>query len=220
MDQSLDFIEIKPKSQSKAKKLMIFLHGYGTNKNNLAALSFEFVQTLPDCHFISLNAPFKYELASIKRQKDVYQWFSATLPRQLTIQQVDQSSKILGQFIDDQLKRLNLSDENLILCGFSQGAMMSIYHATRRPKPINSVIAIAGRIVDEDDFQPTSKPPICLIHGTNDLVVPFSRHVQAQEILNKHHYPYQEFTINDYPHLIGKKTIEVANNFLLKNDQH
>ena len=138
------------------KQLMILLHGYGTNKNNLASMAYEFASTLPNCHFISLNAPFIYELATIKGQKDTYQWFSATKPRSLTLKEAEKSSNIFGDFIDFHLKRLNLSDKDLILTGFSQGAMMSIYHAIRRPDPIGAIIAIAAKRLKKSSRGPNT----------------------------------------------------------------
>ena len=158
------------------KFLVILLHGYGANGENLIELANEFQPIIQDAYFIAPNAIEPWEGGF----PNSYQWFSlyAGVERNaldILAPKIKNANQILLKFIKDQLARFNLSFENLILIGFSQGSMMSIYQGLIMPKKIAGIISFSGKVVEPISVggEIISKPNMCLIHGTHDSVLPF-----------------------------------------------
>ncbi|MBI1274794.1 alpha/beta fold hydrolase [bacterium] len=152
--------------------LVILLHGLGADGNDLISLADEWRQFLPNAAFISPNAPFPCDMAPYG-----FQWFSMLDRSAENIEAgVERAAPILNQFIDAMLARFGLDDGKLALVGFSQGTMMSLHVALRRPKPCAAVVGYSGAVVGVQKLagELVSKPPICLIHGDADMVVPFA----------------------------------------------
>ena len=181
MSTPLSGPEHAPKS-GIVKRVVIFLHGYGSDGADLISLAP--LLDLPDTHFLSPNAPFPCELSPYG-----YQWFSLidrTPARVLA--GVQAAAPILDAFIDATLARFALPPENLALVGFSQGSMMSLYTAPRRADAIAGVVGISGALHGADALaaELKSRPPVCLIHGTADEVVPFAAMGAAEAGLTAH----------------------------------
>ncbi|MFT5703899.1 MAG: phospholipase/carboxylesterase [Rickettsiales bacterium] len=212
--QKLKFFEKTPLSANKPKKLIVFLHGYGSSGKDLIALARDFGHDVPDAHFVSPNAPFDLE-GSIYGG---YQWFSlANRDPQIIYPQILEANKILDAFLDQQLERFKLTYSDLILVGFSQGAMMANYNALKNPIKINGVISYSGRIILPSLLgeKMTSKPRICLIHGKNDDVVPFDCFLEAKEILEKEQIPFEFHALEGLGHGIDHHGLRIGKNFLL-----
>jgi phospholipase/carboxylesterase len=199
------------------KYLVIFLHGYGANGENLLDLAYEFKRVLPEAHFISPNAIHPWEGGF----PHAYQWFSLysgsdrkALP-QIT-DEIKNSNKTLQSFIDKQLKRLNLSWDKLFLVGFSQGSMMSIYQGLIMPQKPAGIISFSGRVILPEMVgeKTITKPEICLIHGQADSVLPFNHFVEAKEILTAQNIIYEAHLFPNLDHTIDIHGIRVAQNFI------
>jgi len=169
--------EVLPASGKKARQLMVFLHGFGANGNDLINIAAEFSHAFPDAHFISPNASSRCDMSSFG-----YQWFPLA---ERTPQK--SAEPILNGFLDEQLARLGLEDKNLALLGFSQGTMMALYAGLRRKKPVAGIVGCSGAFIHDAGLgaEITAKPPVCLIHGTADQVVPFAAMLHAKEELEK-----------------------------------
>ncbi|MFM2365632.1 MAG: hypothetical protein RIR95_239, partial [Pseudomonadota bacterium] len=91
----------------------------------------------------------------------------------------------LNAFLDVRMADEGLSDAQVMLLGFSQGAMMSLHVAPRRKTPFAGVIAISGRLIRPDRLQAelVVKPPVLLIHGDQDPVVDFAEMGKAGDAL-------------------------------------
>lgn len=214
--QNLNFIETTINPNQKPEKLVIFLHGYGSNKHDLMSLAPEFAEVIPNAHFISVDAPYPFEGG----YPDTYQWFSLKIMHEMVIlPQVIEANKILSKFIDEQLKRFNLKDKDLILIGFSQGAMMSIYNALRRENEINLVVSFSGKILGIPQLKSElrSKPKICLLHGTEDTLVPPSSLDEATRTLNKLGVYNEAYILQGLPHGINAEALEKAKKFISNN---
>jgi phospholipase/carboxylesterase len=164
-----------PASGGKADSLIVLLHGVGADGNDLIELAPILGEHLPGTAFVSPHAPFPYDGAPMGRQ-----WFSLMeRTQEMMLAGVRASAPILDAFLDEELARLALSDNRLALVGFSQGTMMSLYVAPRRAKPIAGVVGFSGALVGADLLaaEVKSRPPVLLIHGDADPVVP----VQAME---------------------------------------
>ena len=211
--KDLQFFETENASGNKPDNLVIFLHGYGSNGQDLLSLSHEFAKILPDAHFISPNAPFDLEIPI----SFGYQWFSllSTEPA-IIYPKIIQANNILDKFIQSQLERFNLEYKDLIMVGFSQGSMMAMYNCLSTKQPAKGVVAYSGRLILPTDLgeKINSKPRICLIHGTLDSVVPFDNMLIAKSHLEKLHIPFESHAIEGLEHSINAKGIAIAKRFM------
>jgi phospholipase/carboxylesterase len=181
----------------------------------LIGLAHEFAKVLPNAHFISPNAPFEFEGLTI----DGYQWFSLTnYDPKVLFPQIIQANDILDQFIEFELKKLGLGYKDLILIGFSQGSMMSMYSSLRAKEKIGGVLAYSGRLILPTDLGEMiySKPSICLVHGTHDSVVPHYNMLEAQKLLEKLEVPLEAHSVDGLDHGINNYGIKVGMSFLEK----
>ena len=201
------------------KFLVILLHGYGANGENLIELANEFQPIIQDAYFIAPNAIEPWEGGF----PNSYQWFSlyAGVERKaldILAPKIKNANQILLKFIENQLQRFNLSYENLILVGFSQGSMMAIYQGLIMPKKIAGIISFSGKVVEPVSVgdKIISKPNICLIHGTHDAVLPFANFDEAQKILKQHQVPFEAHAIANLDHTIDIRAVRIAQNFIKK----
>lgn len=213
----LNFLE---HSESRNPKyLVIFLHGYGANGENLLTLHHEFSHILPDSHYISPHGVQAWEGGF----PDSYQWFSLydgvrRRPLEEIAAEITNSNKILANFIDAQLMRFNLSYENLFIIGFSQGGMMSLYQGLTSEKKPAGIISFSGKLIlPEMVGQKTiSKPNICLVHGKQDSVVPFENLLEAEKILKAQNFDFETHQIEHLDHSIDIHGVKSAQNFIRK----
>lgn len=206
-------------STKTPKYLVIFLHGYGANGENLLSLSHEFGDVLHDAHFISPNAIEPWEGGF----PDSYQWFSLyggveRKDLESILQNIKNSNKILSRFIDEQLTRFGLLPKELFLVGFSQGAMMAIYQGLIRQEKIMGVVGFSGKVVPPEAVgdKILSKPEICLIHGESDSVVPFENFLEGKKFLEKAQIPFESHAIKNLDHSINSAGIKASQDFIQK----
>jgi phospholipase/carboxylesterase len=196
--------------------LVVFLHGYGSSGNDLISLAPDLSSSLKKkAYFISPNAPMDLPIPF----GPAYQWFELGSGNpKIMYPQIIQSNNILDEFIAQQLKRFNLKYENLILAGFSQGAMMAMYNSTRATNKIKGVIAFSGRFISPEDLgeKINSRPEICLIHGHEDEIVPFEHFVDAREIFTEMDFKFEAHDIKNMGHAINFAALKKAKEFLLK----
>jgi phospholipase/carboxylesterase len=162
------------------QQAVVFLHGYGADGQDLISLAPLFATDFPRAAFFSPHAPHPCEMAPYGRQ-----WFSL-LDRapQAVAEGAAQAAPILQHFLDDLLARYQLSPSQLALVGFSQGAMMAMYAAPRRSEAIGGVVAFSGVYHGQYATTPVrSRPPVCIIHGQRDEVVPFASMALSQQAL-------------------------------------
>jgi phospholipase/carboxylesterase len=115
-----------------------------------------------------------------------YQWFSL-LDRSMAAMTVGvkKAALIVNAYIDNALAERNLTPDKLALVGFSQGTMTSLYLALRRPEPIAAVLGYSGALLAPELLasEIKSRPPVLLVHGDDDQVVPPQALPAAQSIL-------------------------------------
>jgi len=153
-----------------AQQLVVFLHGYGADGNDLIALGKQWQALLPQAAFVSPNAPQPCDNAPGR-----YQWFAlARIDPNETQRGTESAAPILEAFLDEELERLNLSPDKLALVGFSQGTMMALHVGLRRPTPPAAIIGYSGMVVAPERLPefPNGTPPIYLQHGDQDQVIP------------------------------------------------
>ncbi|MEX2616921.1 MAG: alpha/beta fold hydrolase [Alphaproteobacteria bacterium] len=165
-----------------ARQLVILLHGLGADGNDLIGLAPHWAEILPDAEFAAPDAPFPCDMSPMG-----YQWFSVQdrSPAAM-LAGVQAAAGSLNAFIDSELERTGLTADRLALVGFSQGTMMSLYVAPRRAEKIAGVVGYSGRLVAPERLagEAVSRPPILLVHGDADEVVPFESMAMAEQGLS------------------------------------
>lgn len=203
--------EVAPRS-GKVRQLVIFLHGLGSNGDDLISLAGEMDDALPDTQFLSPNAPFPFDMADFG-----YQWFSLTdRDPERILREIQLAVPKLNGFIDAQATRFALPADRIALVGFSQGCMMALYTALRRPTPLAGVVGISGMLHGAATMaaEITARPPICLIHGEWDEVVPFPAMAQAESALRAAHVPVEAHARPRLGHGIDLEGVAITTRFL------
>lgn len=173
----------KGAAQGKARSLVVFLHGYGADGADLLGLADVLGPHLPDTAFVAPDAPERCAGGF------GYQWFP--IPRfdgsteTMAAAGIAASSADLNAFLDARLSEEGLAPDRLVLMGFSQGAMMSLHVAPRRAEAVAGVVAISGRLLRPEALAAEArvKPPILIMHGDQDQVVPFAELARAGDAL-------------------------------------
>lgn len=200
------------------KYLVIFLHGYGSNGQDLLNLAYEFKGTLPEAHFISPNAIEPWEGGF----PGSYQWFSLNndFMQRKALEEIGEniknSNEKLQKFIQTQLSRFNLTTKNLFLIGFSQGAMMSMYQGFIASEKPAGIVAFSGKLILPEMIgqKLITKPEICLIHGKDDSVVPFSNFLDAKKGLETNNVDFESHELSNLDHSIDIRGVRAAQNFI------
>lgn len=210
----LDFIEEAPFNGKAPKKIMIFLHGYASNKEDLFTLKDSFLDVLPDTQFISVDAPHECEFGGDGRQ-----WFSLKSMDIIHImQEMKEHYKILNEFITAQIKRFNLQAKDVILVGFSQGSMMALYASLRYPEKLFAIISFSGVLADNPTNlgnELKSNQNILLIHGSDDKIVPYEYLYRTEKLLRSFDINFTSYTCFGLEHQISLEGISKAREYLL-----
>jgi phospholipase/carboxylesterase len=208
----LDGPGLAPLSGGKPAYLIVLLHGVAANGNDLLYLARAWQKLLPDAEFIAPHAPFPCDYALEGRQ-----WFSLQdrAPDKLLAGLRD-ARIILDCFFDELLASRELDDASLALAGFSQGAATALYAALTRRKRIAGVAAFSGALPATPHLLSDirSKPPILLVHGEADDVVPFQAMATAKAVLEALGVPVKAVARPGLGHGIDGTGIAIAADFL------
>ena len=176
-----------PAAGGAAAQLVILLHGLGADGNDLIALAPILAQALPEAAFVAPHAPFPCDMAPMG-----HQWFSLQdFSMESMLAGARLAAPILNAFIDAELEKLGLDDGALALVGFSQGTMMSLHVALRRPRACAAIVGFSGLLVGAESLagEIASRPPVLLVHGEADPVVPFQAMPAAVAALEANRVP-------------------------------
>ena len=170
----LDGPRLEPKSGT-AKHLVVFLHGYGADGNDLIEIGRDWQGLLPNAAFVSPHAPRPCGQAPVGRE-----WFPLgfRIPGERW-DGVQAAAPGLNAFLDAELARRKLPPSALALVGFSQGTMMALHVGLRRAVPPAAIVGYSGILIMPDDVMTEafaaeikSRPPVLLIHGDEDQLIP------------------------------------------------
>ncbi len=165
---------LAPLRGGKPQRVAVFLHGVGDRGDGgLLSIGQMLQRDFPDCEFLCPDAPFPYDMAP--PEFGGRQWFSLQSRDSSALAMgVRAAAPILEAYLDEVLKSRELTPERMALIGFSQGAMMALYVAPRRTEPFAAVIGYSGFLIDGASLPAEKRcaPPILLVHGHRDDVVP------------------------------------------------
>jgi len=175
MAAELDGPRIEPRAGGVARQLVVFLHGYGADGNDLIEIGRAWQGLMPNAAFVSPHAPHPCGQNPTGRE-----WFPLTDRAQSERWRgVCSAAPLLEAFLDNELKRRNLLASALALVGFSQGTMMALHVGLRRATAPLAIVGYSGLLVTEPNASPESlaaaiksRPPVLLIHGDSDDLIP------------------------------------------------
>ena len=216
MTAELDGPRLAPRS-ARARQLVIILHGYGADGNDLIEIAKVWQPLLPDAAFVAPHAPEPCEQAPTMRQ-----WFALTFrdPDERWVG-VNKARPVLERFIDAELARLDLPASALALVGFSQGTMMALHVGLRRAVPPAAIVGYSGLLVLPPDgdldtvaAEISVRPPVLLVHGQEDDVIPAQALFQAADVLAALGVPTQWHMSAGVGHSIDPEGLRHGGEFL------
>ncbi|MEJ1159829.1 alpha/beta hydrolase [Prosthecomicrobium sp. N25] len=208
----LDGPRLAPAYGGPARHLVVLLHGYGADGHDLLELGRVFARVLPTAAFVAPNAPERCGMAPVG-----YQWFPLTFRDPTEFWRgVNQAAPLLDAFLDDELARHGLGDEALALVGFSQGTMMALHVAPRRRRPIAGVVGFSGLLAGAEALaqEVRTTPPVLLVHGDADEVVPVEMLLPAAEALSAAGLAVEWHRVPGLGHGIDEDGLALAAGFL------
>jgi phospholipase/carboxylesterase len=153
---------------------LVFLHGYGADGADLLGLAEPLAPHLPDTLFLAPDAPEPCAGNPTGRQWFPIPWLDGSPPAAAEAG-LDAAARDLDAFLDGVLAAEGIAPARLCLFGFSQGAMMALHVAPRRAVPLGGIVACSGRLLRPERLaaEARSRPPVLLLHGDQDAMVPF-----------------------------------------------
>ena len=185
MTRVLQAERVAPQS-GDVRSIVVFVHGYGAYGADLLGLADPLGENLPDTLFVAPDAP-----EAIPMMPNGYQWFPIPWIDGSSEEEAERGLTQAAQDFDDFLDALMVDEdvlpEQVVLFGFSQGTMMSLHVAPRREDPVAGIVAFSGRLLRPELLvdEVVSRPPVLLIHGDQDDVVPPESLPQAAEALQE-----------------------------------
>ncbi len=221
MAVELDGPRLAPHSGA-AQQLVVFLHGYGADGNDLIDIGRAWQQYLPNAAFVSPHAPEPCGQAPVGRQ-----WFALTFrdPNERWIG-VNKAAPLLERFLDVELNRHKLPPSALILVGFSQGTMMALHVGLRRPTAPTAIVGYSGLLVERSDgnaeafaAEIKSRPPVLLVHGDRDDLIPPQALFQATQGLAALEVPVEWHLSAGVGHGIDAEGLRHGGEFLARQSR-
>ncbi|HEY6023690.1 MAG TPA: prolyl oligopeptidase family serine peptidase [Pseudolabrys sp.] len=214
----LDGPRLEPRS-GPARQLVVFLHGYGADGNDLIEIGRAWQGLLPSVAFVSPHAPRPCGQAPGGRE-----WFQLTFrnPEERWTG-VNQAAPVLEAFLDAELERRGLPPSALALVGFSQGTMMALHVGLRRAVSPAAIVGYSGMLVLPENVNPDafaadirSRPPVLLIHGDADQLIPTQALFHAAQGLAALDIPAQWHISAGIGHGIDQEGLRQGGEFLAK----
>jgi phospholipase/carboxylesterase len=209
----LDGPRLPPAAGGAAKQLVVFLHGFGADGNDLIAIGREWARVLPHAAFVSPHAPEACEMAPMGRQ-----WFALTFRQAGEIERgVALAAPALNAFIDAELARHGLRQEALALVGFSQGAMMALQVGLSRAAPPAAIVGYSGALGNVEVLEGGSTrnwSAILLVHGDMDEVIPVEALYHARGQLGAAGIPVEWHIAQGMGHGIDGESLALGGAFL------
>ncbi len=205
---------VEPKNGEASTSMVVLLHGYGSNGDDLIGLVPYLQDALPNTVFVSPNAP-----ESVPMLATGYQWFPLqTLAREERDKGVYYANDIVDQFLDQMMVKYRLSEEQTVLLGFSQGTMMALHVGLRRQRKLAGILGFSGMLAApgklKDEIQ--SRPPVLMVHGEADDVIPIPAMFEAIGALEANNVTVDKHISPHCAHSISEDGLKKGAFFLKK----
>jgi phospholipase/carboxylesterase len=199
-----------PRNGAPPTAIVVLVHGYGADGNDLIGLADVLAPALPHVLFLSPDAPGMTPMGG-------REWFPLTMRDPAEYGRgVVAAAPALDAFLTTELSRYGLDESRLGLVGFSQGTMMALHVAYRRPRPVAAVVGFSGLCADRapEGLKPA---PTLLVHGTADEVLPAGLTIDAADVLGGAGVPVEWHLIPGLGHGISEAGLEMAASHLRRH---
>ena len=215
MTFSLNTIILEPLSKEKPKNAVILCHGYGGDGKDISILASYWRAHLPNTIFLCPDAPEKCAASPAG-----FQWFD--LMDQSAEQILSKSlvaEKKLNDLIDEIKLKYELTANQIIIGGFSQGCMLTLQTGIKRKDKINSIIGYSGRIINTEHLSKNliSRPNIIIMHGDIDQVVTIESFLEAKDFFGKNNYEIETKIFKNCEHRIPTEGSSLGLQFIKKH---
>lgn len=203
------------KGPENADAVIVFLHGYGADGADLLGLADPLAPHLPGTAFYAPDAP-----ESCANNPMGYQWFPIPWMDGSTEEQARESMgrsiESVNDFLDKVLADESLTADRMIVIGFSQGTMMALHVLPRRDQGVAGIIGFSGRLLAPEllEGEAKVKPPVLLLHGDADPVVPFADMKLAADALQAAGFTVYGHVMKGTGHGISPDGLSAALGFL------
>ena len=211
----LDTTIIPPENNEQIKNAVILLHGYGGDGKDISVLTLTWKRFLKNTVFLCPNG---HEICEINPQG--YQWFDLSKNNEEYILQKSLNAEtIIKKFIEEVKIKYNLSNNNVVLGGFSQGCMLSINVGVTSQDELNCIVGFSGKIINKENLQSRikNKSKILLIHGDQDEIVSSSFLLESKDFFERNKFEIKTNLIKNCGHHIPIDASSMALNFIKKN---
>jgi len=215
---------IQENKKSDVKNIIIMLHGYGSNGEDLIQIAHAWKEYFPNTCFSAPNAPFKFYKFS-----GGFMWFEV-YPNGIVIDDAPEELKkkvmkdfslscdLIKKHINHLCKEFSLSLKKVFLLGFSQGSMMSIEVGTSLDESVGGILSLSGRIYSKkfSKFY-KNKIPILIVHGEDDKIIPVNHYYETCEVLEKNQYAVEKHLIKNMGHTIDINVMQISKSFIKRH---
>ena len=208
-----DFKSLVIRGKNKPQKVLIFLHGYGSDPESFSDVGKYIVENVENT-----DAVLPYGFKFCARCGLGYEWFPMDSDNILDWKKdISFASNKMIEFLDAVKEKYNITSENIILGGFSQGAMLALDAGIRAE--VGHIIAFSGLLVNESVLdQKSMNTKIALIHGDADEVLPLSSMLAAVDEFKERGINVSTLIIPRLNHSIDMKGMNFAVNFLKREE--
>ncbi len=201
-----------PAAGGEATWLVVVLHGLGADGADLIGLAPYIAKVLPGARILAPDGPEPCDMAPMGRQ-----WFSLQDRDPMTLYAgLEHARPDVDAFLDENLDRLGLAPDRLILAGFSQGAMTALHVGLRRSPGPAAILAFSGALVGRNRLaeEIAGRPPVLIVHGEDDVVVPVDSARDAERTLLAGGVDVQAHVLPELGHGIDERGLGLAVKFL------
>ncbi len=202
-------------AQGSARNMVVFVHGYGADGADLLGLADPLAAHLPETVFVAPDAPDRCSGNPFGFQWFPIPWLDGSSEEQAAAG-MSRASGLFDAYLDEMLDAEGLTADRLALVGFSQGTMMSLHVAPRRADPVAAVVGFSGRLLAPERLgaDVASRPPVLLIHGDVDPVVPVQSLTDAADALVEAGFEVYAHVSKGTAHGIAPDGLSLALSFL------
>jgi|TARA_B110000444_G_scaffold258293_1_gene298824 phospholipase/carboxylesterase len=210
----LDSTIIKPEKNKNIENVIVLLHGYGGDGKDISMLALNWKRHMPNTIFICPNGHEKCVI-----NPTGFQWFDLTKDDpSYILNESHKAEEKINRFLDEVKKEFNISSNQIILSGFSQGCMMSISVGLTSEKPFRCIVGFSGKIIGIDDLKTRRKnlTSVLLVHGDQDDIVSPTHLLEAKDFFIRENVNVETHLIKNCGHNIPIEASSIALNYILK----
>jgi phospholipase/carboxylesterase len=204
---------LQPLAGGAPRQIVLLLHGFGSSGADMIALAPQWQEALPHALFLAPHAPQRSGFGA------GYQWWSlANLTPQALAAGATSAAPAIDAFIDRKLEQYGLGEADLALVGFSQGTMMALHVGLRRSAPVAAIVGYSGMLTGASELAhvPITRPPVLLVHGSDDPVVPVAALHAAEKDLRHLGIPVETHVSLGLGHSVDPVGLRLGREFIAK----